>query len=474
MALKLYISNDIEKLVGKLADTIKENPLDLFQKEYIIVQTSGMSRWISVKTTENNKIFSNFEFLSPNNLFFELFKIAGIYNSNLYDTNSLKWIVFDILGTKEFKNNFSNTHSYFNNDRIKQLQLATKLSDLFDQYVIYRPDFIRNWNNDEEIIIKNSLTYHEKWQRWIWSKIKEKLGSEAIDKVQMRDELLEKFNSDSAFVDTIKKKFPRISLFGFSIFTMFHVEVFLENLKDIIDVDFYLFNPAPEQFWFHDIKDKTKVKVERFVGKTAEEMKLMVGNQLLMNQGKTAKDLFLMLFSNDEFINLMDNSSLINPPDKDSLLHTIQNEIYYNVSNAERDDIDEKILKDSSIQIASNYSALREVETLYNYLLKQIEENNYQLKDIIVQTSSIDLYTPLIKAVFDNAEVKIPYTIADRSYAGNDNLVSILKQLLSIQKDEFTSEDILQLLEYDIIRKKFGISNIKIIRTLVDMANIWS
>jgi len=472
MSLNLYISNNIDNLVEKLANNIDKKPLDVFQKEHIVVQTAGMSSWISIKIAEKNKIFGDFDFYSPNKLLFELFNIANIYNPGLYDTNNLKWIIFKILGEEEFNQKFHTTYLYFENDRIKRLQLATKLSDLFDQYIIYRPDYIKSWNDNKNIEIKKTLLIHEKWQKWIWVKVKDKLKNSSIDKVQMREQLLEKFNSDAKFVEFVKNKFPRISLFGFSIFTSFHIDVFLKALKDIVSVDFYLFNPSPEIFWFQDIKEKTKVKIESSSGKSAEELKLNVGNQLLMNQGRTAKDLFLMLFSNDEFLNVMDNYSLINLPKKDTLLHVIQNEIYFNTTNENRESIPTNIINDGTIEIASNYTLAREVETLYSYILKQIELNNVKLQEIIVQTTNIDIYTPYIKAVFDNASIKIPYTIADRSYNGGDNLIGILKELLSIQKDEFTSEDILQLLEYDVIREKFNISNIKTIRTLVKQANI--
>ncbi len=471
MSLKLYISNDIDKLALKLASNIESSPLELYQKEVIVVQTDGMSSWISLKLAENNKVFSNFDFLSPNKLLFELFRIAGIYNSGIYDTNNLKWIIFDILDEQEFKSRFYQVYLYFQNDKIKQLQLATKIADLYDQYVIYRPDYIRLWNENKSPEIKTYLANHEKWQKWIWQKIKEKIGDKAIDKVQMRDALIKKFD-DENFISKVKSKFPRISLFGFSLFTLFHIEVFMSALKELVDVDFYLTNPSPEDYWFKDIKDKTRVKIEKSSGISTEELKLAVGNQLLMNQGRTAKDLYNMLFDIDEIFNIMDNESYVNPPVKDSLLHTIQNEVYYNIPNVNRDIIPEKLLNDGSITIASNYTEVREVENLYSYLLKQIEENNYKLKDIIVQTSDIDLYTPIIKAVFDNAKVKIPYSIADRSYAGNDNLIGVLKQLLSLQKDEFSSEDILQLLDFGAIRRKFDISNIRTIRILVKMANI--
>ena len=470
MSLKIYISNDIENLAGKLADSIHSNPLDLFQKEYIVIQTEGMSRWLSVKIAEKNGIFSNFAFFSPNDILFELFKLANIHTSDIFNINNLRWLIYNILGTKSFKIKFTGTYQYFKEDKIKQLQLATKLADLYDQYSIYRPDYIRLWNEDKAAMVKPSMIYHEKWQRWVWNRIKEKAKEYDFDKVEIRNQLLEKLEADEDFIKKIKNKFSRISLFGFSIFTPFHLEVFLGKLKDYIDIDFYLFNPAPEDYWLQDIPEKTKVKIENYYGKSSEELR--VGNNLLMNLGATAKDLYLMLFQNEDFINSLDNETLINPPDKSSLLKVIQNEIYNNITGNQREKIPENIVFDRSINITSNYSMVREVEVLYNYLLKQIQDHNYKPGDIIIQTTNIDAYTPYIKAVFDNAPVRLPYVVADRSYSGTDNLIGIIKQILVLQKDEFTSENVLQILELDVVRRKFDIGNLSIIRKLVEKANI--
>ena len=472
MPLNTYISNDVENLAGKLAETIKSKPLELYQKESIVVQTEGMNRWLSVKISERNKIFSNFEFFSPNNILFELFKLANLRSADIFNTGNLRWLIYKILGSSDFKKKFTRTFQYFEGDKIKQLQLATKLADLYDQYSIYRPDYIRLWNNDKVAEVKQAFVYHEKWQRWIWNKIKEEVKDYDFDKVEIRDRLVDKLTNDPDFIEKIKKKYPRISLFGFSIFTPFHLEIFLGALKDHINVDFYLFNPAPEDFWLQDIPEKTKIKIEDFYGKSARELNLTVGNNLLMNLGKTAKELYLMLFENETFINNLDNETLTQPPDRDTLLKRIQYEIYHNINESQREKIPESLIFDGSVSIISNYSMVREVEALYNYLLKQIQENGYKPVDIIVQTTNIDAYTPYIKAVFDNSPVKLPYKIADRSYAGTDNLVGILKQILTLQKDEFTSENVLQILEFEEVKNKFNINNISKIRELVDKANI--
>ena len=471
MPLALYISNDLSRLADKLASNLADDRQGLHQKEYFVVQTEGMSRWLAVKIAECNKIFTNFEFLTPNQLLYKLFQISGISNKGLFDTKNLRWIIYELLENKEFIDNFPRTFEYYKKDNIKRLQLATKTADLFDQYVIYRPDYIRSWNEGNNLQLPVDLKEAERWQKWLWIAIKKKYNN-AMDKVEMRDMLLEKLKTDPGILSKIKETFQRISFFGLSIFTNFHIEVFLNVLKDIMQLDFYLFNPAPEVFWLQDIPEKTKVKLEKYFGKLPYEMDFAVGNTLLMNQAKTAKDMFLMLFEQEEFLNMLDNETLVKPPDNDTLLHHIQQEIYYNIPKEERKAISKEKLFDGSLTVASNFTELREIESLYNFLLRQIEKHNYEPKDILVLTPDIDKYSSYIKAVFDNAEINLPYTIADRSFKGNDNLIGILKQILLLNADEFTSENVVSLLEFDVIRRKFGINDLNIVRALIKEANI--
>jgi exodeoxyribonuclease V gamma subunit len=196
----------------------------------------------------------------------------------------------------------------------------------------------------------------------------------------------------------------------------------------------------------------------------SKELLLTSGNKLLMNLAKTAKEMYLILLNNESFVNNLDNETLLSKPGNRTLLNIIQSDIYNNVKPKTGKSINASLINDGSLSVVSNYTPMREVEVLYNYLLKQIETNGYKPNDFIVMTSNIDTYTPYIKAVFDNSPVKLPYTIADRSYVGTDNLVGILKQILLLQKDEFTSENVMQILEFDEVKNKFDIKNLFLVR----------
>jgi exodeoxyribonuclease V gamma subunit len=184
-----------------------------------------------------------------------------------------------------------------------------------------------------------------------------------------------------------------------------------------------------------------------------------------------AKDTYNILFRTDDFVNAIDDSLCI-PPSQNTLLEKIQYDIYHNL-NKKRTSITLNDLQDESLIISSSYTPMREVEALYNQILHFLDKDtDLQAQDIIVQLSDIDLYTPYIKAVFDNAPHRLPYTIADRSYAGGDTMIGILEMLLKLGAEDFTSEKILQLLNTEFIKNRFGITNLDLIRNVVREANI--
>ncbi len=480
--LRLYISNKIENLSLQFAKHIKSNS-NCFASELVIMQTSGMERWLALETAKHNGVFTNFSFKKPNSFINQLYQLAEIEADSLYNTENLKWIIYHFLNDDEFKNQFEQVALYYETDDIKRLQLSVKIADLFDQYLLYRQEYIEAWNNgklakvtkqkdDTDQQYKNKqerLDKHQKWQYWLWHKIKEELPSESYDKVELRDILIKKLQ-ESSFQQQLKSRYGKISLFGLSVITDYHIEIF-HRLSSIIDVNLYFLNPAPETYWYDIVSEKFVYYIEKKTGLGIEELKLHMGNELLSNYSSLAKDTYNILFKSDDFVNAIDDS-LIQEPKKDTLLEKIQNDIFNNL-NIKRNPISLENLKDKSLIISSSYTPMREVEALYNQLLDFLKEDtNLQAKDVIVQVSDVDLYTPYIRAVFDNAPYPIPYTIADRSYSGGDTLIGVLEILLKLAQENFTSEGVLQLLNSEFIRNKFGINNIDLIREVVRAANI--
>ena len=481
--LKLYISNRIEKLSQKFSENIKASN-NIFSSELIVMQTSGMERWLSLQSAKENGIFTNFEYIKPNTFINRLYEMSGIKANDLYNTENLKWLLFKYFEDETFKSKFNHVAQYYENDDIKRLQLSVKVADLFDQYLLYRQSYIESWNkgelakitifpDDDKNQIKNKqarLDQHQKWQFWLWQKIKTEIGSDSLDKVQLRDILIKNLNNTD-FQKKIINKYGRISLFGLSVITDYHIEIFY-RLSEFLDVNLYFLNPAPDTYWYDIVSEKFMYYLVQKTGQSAEELKQHVGNELLSNYSALAKDTYNILFKTDDFVNAIDDSLTVSPKNN-TLLEKIQEDIFYNKNKAERNLISLENLEDHSIVIGSSYTPMREIEALYHQILFFLEnDKTIQAQDIIVQLSDVDLYTPYIRAVFDNAQEKLPYTIADRSYAGGDTIVGVLESLLKLSYEDFTSERILQFLNSEFIRGKFGITNIDLIRETVREANI--
>lgn len=467
MSFKLYISNRLDELKKQLAQSLVNQSQGVFHKDVLITQTEGMNRWLSIELADSLSVFGNAEFCKPNGFISSIFKLAEIVNDQDFSTEKLRWVIFQLLEDKEFIEKFDLVSKYYEDDEIKRLQLATRVSDLFDQYLIYRPDYIETWNKGEHVEIREKYQYHEEWQAWLWNKLQEKADFE--DKVELRNKLVEKLKNP-LFIEELKKKYPKISLFGLSVLTPFHLEIF-SWLSVYIEVNFYQLNPSPENYWYDQTGEKSISKIEKFTKKTSQELLLQSGNTLLSNWGKIGKDAFTSLFEHDEVLNIVDDTKSTCST-TNNLLGKLQSDVF----NNEKERIHKLSLEDiedGSLQISSCYTPVREVEVFYSYLLNLVQTRpEIKPKDIIVLVNDIDLYAPYIKAIFDNSPLKIPYSIADKSYIGGDTISSVLDLVLKISSDEFTSENILQLLEYEVVKRKFNITNIELIRRVMNDANI--
>ncbi|HET8829093.1 MAG TPA: exodeoxyribonuclease V subunit gamma, partial [Pelobium sp.] len=268
----------------------------------------------------------------------------------------------------------------------------------------------------------------------------------------------------------LKNKIPSVSLFGLSVTTDFHLRIFHE-VGEFIDVSYYLINPAPSIYWFEDLSEKQAVRLHK--KGLIESSDSNLGNNLLTSWGKVIQHTFYMLFQSDELINNYKELPSIEPTDG-TLLHKIQQEVFHNLSNAERTVIDQKLIADSTLSIHSCYTPAREVEALYNFLVGLIDQKREELspRDIVVMVSDIDSYAPYIKAVFKNAPYQFYFSIADESFSSNDTIAAALVALMEMNPQNLKAEEVLQLLDFGYIRKRFGITDLALIRKVVDSANI--
>ncbi len=470
MALFLKASHSLQTLAGALVETVNTSSRGVFSPDFIVTQTEGMNNYLRLQLAEQTGISANCKYIRPNDLIDKLYWTLDGRHAEVLSASNIRWLLFKMLGTKEFITKFPHIAKYYKTEgsagsETKRLELSEKTADLFDQYQIYRPHIIEDWNVGK---VDSSNDTH-KWQSWLWRAAKAESENMLPDKTTI-SEYIKTALADEKLREKLRRRMPVIYLFGISIVTPFHIEI-LEILSEIVDVHFYLLDPAPGIWWYEDRNEK-QLAQWRSRGLHDLSEGSTTGHPLLTSCSRVIQDTFKMLFRYDTFLN---NYEELPTPEREveTLLQKVQSDIHHAACGPDRHPVLPADLTDGSITINACYTPVREVQTLYNFLIHQLQ-NGAALapRDIVVLVNDVEVYAPCIKAVFDNAPHKIRYTIADEITASGDSLAEALSALLQMTEDKFRAEEVVQLLDYTAIRNRFQISDIEQIRRLIDAANI--
>jgi exodeoxyribonuclease V gamma subunit len=445
----LYTSNRAESLADCLAGTLSGSGGSVFEAEKIIVQSRGMERWLQFSLADRLGICANIDFPFPRSFIYDsLFaKVSDCPELSPYDPRIMSWNLMRILPECFHDSAFEPLKSYLKEDvsGLKLFQLSGKIAMLFDQYLIYRPDWLSSWERGIQVFPGNE---HAAWQSKLWNLYRQELSLDTPTPLELRKLLLDD-------LERVSSELPaEISLFGISTLPPFYMEIF-RDLSRFIRVNFFYLSPCRE-FW-EDIR--TEGQILDFSG-PEEEGYFETGNDLLASLGGTGRQFFKLLNNYDFYPDLSDDYH--EPSDGNTLLGAIQADIL-NLKNRGRDcpplPFSEK---DRSLRIHSCHSPVREVEVLYDNLLDVFNENpGMRPDDIVVMTPEISIYAPFIQAVFANPENparRIPFSIADRSFRQDNSIAEALIRLLALPEIRFTSLELLELLDEKSIRDKFDLS----------------
>ncbi|MEP7144102.1 MAG: exodeoxyribonuclease V subunit gamma, partial [Ferruginibacter sp.] len=471
MSLQLNVSNSLKDLAEQLAMALKEQGGHVFQKQWLVTQTDGMNNWLTIQLAAKMGINANCRFLKPNDIVNQLYYWLGGESKKVLGADHLQWLIYNILDDLEFAQLFKTIRSYYQGDDVKRIALAGKVADLFDQYQVYRPEMVDEWNS-----ASGGKAPNDDWQKYIWIKVKEKTGADLTDKTSVIRFIIRQLN-EPVLQERLFARLPHLHIFGVSIITQLHIHLFNE-LSKFISVSFYLLNPAPLVYWLDDKTEKQIARLSQLQKKQGKQVEPMegTGNTLLISWGKVIQETFGILFESEDFLNVYNDSRVVEPKagEQDTLLQKIQQDIFYNQDAARRTLLTAKDIRDGSLTINACYTAVREVESLYNYLVHLADQKKERLspRDIVVMVSDIDAYAPYIKAIFNTAIYKFPYTIADESFQSGDSLFTAIESILSISEDSFKAEEVMQLLDSKYIRERFSITDTSMVRKVVSMANI--
>ncbi len=479
--LTTYTSNNMEILAEQLARIVREPMPSPISAETIVVQSRGMERWVSMQLAMHNGICANCFFPFPNLFFQETFKkfIPDMPDESVFDPVTMTFRIMKILPTCSNLPGFVSLKRYLVDDvkGMKLFQISQQIADLFDQYLVFRPEMIFRWEKGKE----------DHWQGQLWREISS--GKEKYHRARLRQTLLEKIKRPSHEIENIPS---RVSIFGISYLPPFHLEMFIE-ISRLSQVNLFLMNPCRE-YWADIVSPRQIKEIQKKYIKSngiTEELYLKEGNRLLASMGALGRNFFSMISGIDcqmfEQFKDHDEHNILSEIQSDILnlkqrkfahLNTVsdpETSGFYSPSSVT--DPPSRAF-DSSIQIHSCHSPMREIEVLHDNLLAMFEEDpDFLPKDIVVMTPDIELYAPFIQAVFDaqtDEALRIPFTIADRGLRKESPIIEGFLSILNLKSSRFGTTRVMALLETAGIKEQFGLteSDIEVAERWIKETNI--
>jgi len=463
--LKIHTSNRTEILAEQLAQLVRIPLASPLTPEIIVVQSQGMQRWVSMELARHNGVCANCDFPFPNSFLEDIFKrmIPDMPETSPFDPDTMMFRLMSILPRCIQRPEYKPLKFYLEGDsyQLKLFQISNKIADLFDQYLVFRPEMIFQWEKGNV-----DITSPHAWQAALWCELVH--GNEKRHRAWLRQKLFDQIKSHDFSTTDLPE---RVSIFGISYLPPFHLQAFAE-LSKLIEINFFLLDPCQE-YWAEIVSGRELHKIQRKNPRVAEHIEwyhFEEGNRILASMGSPGRDFFKLISGVEgeiyEHFEEPEEASVLAGIQSD-ILHLIDRESPATVVSDAKPSFDRKretfvaSKQDTSIQVHACHSPMREIEILHDNLLAMFEEDpTLGPKDIIVMTPDIETYAPYVHAVFDaetEPEQRIPFSIADRSPRTESQIIKGFLALLDIAGSRFEAAQVVRLLEFPGIKERFGL-----------------
>ncbi len=488
----VYHSNKVDTLKILLVHLIKAAPLENpFEKEQILVQSPGMSQWLKMSLAEELGIAANIDFPLPATFIWEMFThvLPDVPKRSAFNKEAMTWKLMELLPEQLPLEPFAPLKNYLKDDvdQSKLYQLAEKIADIFDGYLVYRPDWIEAWEKGEAV---TEIGDEHPWQPILWKQLYDYTVTHQQQSHYHRANLYQRFIEALERGHVPVEKLPkRLFIFGISSLPPRYMDA-LKALGEHIDVHLMFTNPC--QHYWGDIRDRKylarienqrrkqlvldqhaisvtgeisplKGDIESNLAEDELHINSAVGNSLLASMGKLGRDNLYLLAQDDN----EEHELFIDIP-RETLLQQLQADILHLEEHQNDLILDSSTHKptihsqDRSLTIHACHSPMREVEVLHDELLAMFDSYpDLKPRDVIVMVADINAYSPYIQAVFGNApgDRFIPYSISDRTANQESPILNAFIQLVNLPHSRCLASELLELLETPAMMERFELDD---------------
>ncbi|UFH49850.1 exodeoxyribonuclease V subunit gamma [Pseudomonas sp. KNUC1026] len=485
--------NQPEDLRSLILGVIQRYPLEPLENETILVQSNGIAQWLKMALAQDPDdeqgggcgIAAALDVQLPGTFIWRLYRAAlgkdNIPAESLLDKAPLTWRFMRLLPALMNEPHFAPLARFLrdDNDLRKRYQLSERLADLFDQYQVYRADWLEDWAQGRHQLRDHKghakpLAEQHRWQAELWRHLLADVGESGM--AQSRAGVHQRYLQHMANATEAPHGLPRrVIVFGISSLPAQVLDA-LAELARFCQVLLCVHNPC-RHHWADIVADKDLLRhafkrQQRKAG-TPQVLDPATLHQhaqpLLAAWGKQGRDYIHLLEQYDDPQSYREQFNdgridLFSEVSSNTLLGQLQDDILDLRPLRETQEywpaVDPQA--DHSLRFHAAHSAQREVEILHDQLLAQFSEDpTLNPRDVIVMVPQIDTYAPHIRAVFGQLEHRdpryIPFTLADQSQRGRTPLLIALEHLLNLPESRFAVSEVLDLLDVPALRNRFGI-----------------
>lgn len=428
--MELVRSNRTEVLADALASAVRAEPLSPFARETIVVQSLGMERWLTLALSERLGIWSHPWFPFPRAIIERALEDLGVGPSEAakrYELGYLKWTIAQLLVEStpaELQSYLGNSHD---GDRV--LRFAASVARVFDRYVVYRPDLLKSWLENED----------GDWQAVLWRQTVERIGPHDLS---VR---IERALSSIEDAPTAKQlSFGRLHLFSLETMPPLFLRFFSE-LSKLVPTTLYLLEPTSE---YSGEVDRVRLSVP--TGDATPD-----GHPFLASVGRLSRDFQQLLLDFDHSVRCRHDR--FEAPSRTDLLGSLQADILELRPPPRRANRANIQPLDESISIHACTGPMREVQVLHDLVRGALEADpQLEPEDIIVMTPDLETYAPVFRAVFGQDEPNgVPYEVHDRKTRKDASFYDDFLAVLEVLDSRFSVLDLVRLMDARSMREDF-------------------
>jgi exodeoxyribonuclease V gamma subunit len=484
--LLILHGNQMEQLRAAVFQWLRNHPLGALESEIFLVQSNGVAEWLKIALAEEMRICAAARVALPARFLWETYRgMLGrerVPVRSAFDKGPLTWRLMRLLPTLLADPVFTPLrHFLADGEAERRLQLAERLADLFDQYQVYRADWLDDWEHGRDQM-RNArgeavpLPDDQRWQGQLWRAVNADVEphERGLGRATVHTEFVRACAAGEAPLGRLPR---RIVIFGVSALPYQSLQA-LASLSRYTQV--VLAVPNPCQFYWGDIiegRDLLRAAHRRQQLRNGQDLGAIPleelhahSHPLLASWGRQGRDFIRMLDEFDEASAAAageDDSAaplridLFSEGEGETLLQQVQAAIRDLLPLSEHPR-SAPPAADRSVEFHVTHSVQREVEVLHDQLLKMFaDDGTLRPRDVVVMVPDIDTFSAAIHAVFAQHRRSdpryIPFEIGDVNDRSVNPLLVALEWLLRLPQQRCRQSEVRDLLDVPALAARFGL-----------------